>query len=139
MAGGVITFIAPSIGASAALSSLSAAIDLNGVASISATANSTAGNYAVTASAIGVTAPTSFSLTNQLPLTITSIAAVSPNPRDTAVSSIDVTFSEPINTSSLSSAALTLTDDGGANLINGGVTIACSTRATLTRSTACRA
>ena len=56
-------------------------------------------------------------------LTVTSIAAVSPNPRNSVVSSIDVTFSEPINTSSLTSGALTLTDDGGANLINGGVSL----------------
>ncbi len=58
-----------------------------------------------------------------LPLSISSITPVSPNPRNTAVSSIDVTFSEPINTSSLSPGALTLTDDGGANLINGGVSL----------------
>ena len=41
------------------------------------------------------------------------------NPRNTAVSAIDVTFSEPINTSSLAAGALTLTDNGGPNLING--------------------
>ena len=35
------------------------------------------------------------------PLTVASIAAVSPNPRNTAVSSINVTFSVPINPSSL--------------------------------------
>jgi len=57
------------------------------------------------------------------PLTITAIAAVSPNPRNTAVTAIDVTFSEPINTSSLSPGALTLTDNGGANLLSGGVTL----------------
>ena len=38
------------------------------------------------------------------PLTVTSIAAVSPNPRNTAVSSINVTFSVPINTSSPTAA-----------------------------------
>ena len=52
------------------------------------------------------------------PLSVGSIAAISPNPRNSYVSSIDVTFSEPINTSSLTSGALTLTDDGGSNLIN---------------------
>jgi RHS repeat-associated protein len=57
------------------------------------------------------------------PLTITSIAAVSPNPRNQAVSAIDVTFSIPINTSSLAPGALTLTDNGGANLINRGVSL----------------
>ena len=39
------------------------------------------------------------------PLTIASIAAVSPNPRNTAVSSINVTFSVPISTGSLTAGA----------------------------------
>ena len=38
------------------------------------------------------------------PLSVASIAPVSPNPRNTAVSSIDVTFSEPINVINLASA-----------------------------------
>ncbi|HEV3310540.1 MAG TPA: right-handed parallel beta-helix repeat-containing protein, partial [Chloroflexota bacterium] len=57
------------------------------------------------------------------PLFVSSIASVSPNPRNSAVSSIDVAFSEAINTSSLTVGALTLTDNGGANLINSGVTL----------------
>ena len=56
-------------------------------------------------------------------LSIKSIALVSPNPRTTAVSIIKVTFSEPINTSSLTAGALVLTDNGGANLINSSVTV----------------
>ncbi len=56
-------------------------------------------------------------------LSVSSFTPVSPNPRNSYVSSIDVTFSEPINTSSLTSGALTLTDDGGSNLINSGVSI----------------
>ena len=59
----------------------------------------------------------------QPPLAVSSIAAVSPSPRNSSVSSIDVTFSEPINNSSLTAGALTLTDDGGANLINGSVSL----------------
>ncbi len=54
-------------------------------------------------------------------LTSTSIASVTPNPRNAIVSAIDVTFSVPIDTSSLAPGALTMTDDGGSNLINGGV------------------
>ena len=50
------------------------------------------------------------------------ILAVSPNPYHVCPT-IDVTFSEPINTSSLTSGVLTLTDDGGPNLINGGVSL----------------
>ena len=68
--------------------------------------------------------PTSAQATTTVvsPLTITSIAAVSPNPRNTAVSSIDVTFSEPINLTTFTDAALTLTDNGGSNLITSAVT-----------------
>ena len=46
-------------------------------------------------------------------MTVTSIAAVSPNPRNTTVSSIDVTFSMPINAAASTAGALTLTDNGG--------------------------
>jgi hypothetical protein len=56
-------------------------------------------------------------------LSVSSFTPVSPNPRNTSVSSVDVTFSEPINTSSLVAGALTLTDGGGSNLIKGGVSL----------------
>ncbi len=56
------------------------------------------------------------------PFTITAISPVSPNPRNTPVSTIDVTFSEPINLNTLT-AGLTLSDNGGSNLINGAVTV----------------
>ena len=52
-------------------------------------------------------------------VTLTAISSVAPNPRNTPVSSIDVTFSEPINTASLSAGALTLTDNGTAVTISG--------------------
>ncbi len=48
------------------LSASSAAADANGLASVTATANATAGTYGVTASAAGVTSQASFSLTNQI-------------------------------------------------------------------------
>jgi Ca2+-binding RTX toxin-like protein len=57
------------------------------------------------------------------PLTISSIAAVTPNPRNSAVSSIDVTFNQPVNTSSLAAGALTLTDNNRPNLITAAVTL----------------
>ncbi len=50
-------------------------------------------------------------------LSVSSIAAVSPNPRNSTVSSIDVTFSEPVNLTTFTDSALTLTDNGGPNLI----------------------
>ena len=55
------------------------------------------------------------------PALVVNISNISPT--HSAVSTIDVTFSEPINTSSLSPGALTLTDDGGPNLITGGVSL----------------
>ncbi len=54
-------------------------------------------------------------------LTIASIATVSPNPRNTAVSGVSVAFSVPINLSSLTAGALTLTDNNGPNLITSAV------------------
>ncbi len=64
VAGGVIAFAAPSSGATATLSGATATIGSNGVASVNATANNTAGTYRVTASAAGAAAPASFTLTN---------------------------------------------------------------------------
>jgi len=81
--------------------------------SISATATDPAGN----------TSEFSADITVASPLAISSITPVSPNPRNTSVSTVDVTFSEAINTSSLAPGALTLTDNGGANLINNGVSL----------------
>jgi hypothetical protein len=57
-------------------------------------------------------------------LAITSIAAVSPNPRNSVVSSIEVTFSQPVKLSTFTGSALTLVDNGGNNLITSAVTIA---------------
>jgi hypothetical protein len=56
-------------------------------------------------------------------LAISSIAAVSPNPRNTAVSSVDITFNEPINPGAIAAGALTLTDDGGPDLITSAFTV----------------
>ncbi len=48
---------------------------------------------------------------------------VSPDPRNTAVSSISVSLSETINPANFKDGALSLTDNGGHNLITGAVTI----------------
>ena len=71
VAGGTVTFSAPTSGASAILSATTATIDTNGQAGVTATANGTTGSYTVTASASGAATPASFSLTNQ-----TTIATV---------------------------------------------------------------
>jgi hypothetical protein len=52
------------------------------------------------------------------PLTITAVAAVAPDPRTTPVSTIDVTFSEPVDPSTFDDQDLSLTDNGGPNLIS---------------------
>ncbi len=58
------------------------------------------------------------------PLSVTSISAVSPNPRKTAVSSIDVTFSRPVNLGTFTDSALSLSVNGGPSLITDAVTTA---------------
>ncbi len=67
VAGGVLTFTAPSSGASARLSSGTSTIGSNGVASVTATANSIPGSYSVTASAAGSVSSVAFALTNNGP------------------------------------------------------------------------
>ncbi len=64
--GVTVNFTAPASGASALLSATSVVTDANGVAQITASANGTAGAYAVVATATSglVAAPFSFSLTN---------------------------------------------------------------------------
>lgn len=63
-AGVVVNFAAPETGASATLSASSATTGANGVASITATANSTSGNYTVLASVPGFSTTAQFNLTN---------------------------------------------------------------------------
>ena len=65
VAGVTVTFSAPASGASASLSSGTATTNGSGVASITATANGTAGSYNVSATAAGVASPAVFALTNQ--------------------------------------------------------------------------
>lgn len=60
----VVTFAAPSSGASASLGAPSATTDGSGFATITASANTTAGAYTVSASVGGVATPASFGLTN---------------------------------------------------------------------------
>ena len=52
-------------------------------------------------------------------LTVSSITTISPNPRNSPVSVINVGFNEPTSTTSLTPADASLTDDGGPNLIGG--------------------
>ena len=72
--GSTIGFSAPSSGASAKLSASAAFTDAMGLASVIARANATAGTYAVTASATGVTSPASYNLTNQIQPSFSGLA-----------------------------------------------------------------
>ena len=63
VAGVTVNFAVPASGASASLSASSSVTDVNGQASVNATANTVAGTYNVTASAAGLASAT-FSLTN---------------------------------------------------------------------------
>ncbi len=57
------------------------------------------------------------------PMSVTSITPASPNPRNTPVATLDVTFSVPIEAVNFTLGAITLTDNGGLNLINSGVSL----------------
>ena len=62
--GVMVTFTPPGSGASAALSATTATTDCNGEASVTATANGTAGSYVVSAAAGGISGTATFDLTN---------------------------------------------------------------------------
>ncbi len=54
---------------------------------------------------------------------VQSISPISPNPRNVPVSSINLTFSKPINLGTFDRNALTLTLNGGVNLIDNNVIV----------------
>jgi hypothetical protein len=74
--GGVVTFTAPSIGASASLSSTTVTVGTNGVAQVTAIANSTHGSYDVIASIAGG-ATVDFVLTNVAQLSFLGVTGQS--------------------------------------------------------------
>src|SRR5204862_4896631 len=91
----------------------------------------TDGNYVLTVVASGVqdglgnagtgTGTTNWTMETVAP-TVTSVESIS-SPRSTAVSTIDFTFSEAINAGTLDFSDLTLTRNGGANLLTASQTI----------------
>ena len=94
----------------------SLALDLaNGANPLDVTADDGAGNVSPAAT-LNV-------FVNETPPQISSLAAVGPNPRNSPVGSIDVTLSKAINLDTFTTANLSLTDDGGPNLITSAVTI----------------
>lgn len=105
-----MTFAAP--GSSAVLSSPTAATSCDGLASITATANTLAGTYSVTASAAGVAPPASFSLTNTAGAA-QAIAFVEP-PADTPAGSA---MTPPV--------AVSLKDGSNNPIVDTSVTLTC--------------
>ncbi len=88
--GVTVTFTIPTSGASAVLSSMTAVTDLNGTASVSATANMIPGAYQVSAMFPGATLGALFNLTNLPPpvftvTTLTDDVAFIPTPDGSAV------------------------------------------------------
>ncbi|MDP3236610.1 MAG: Ig-like domain-containing protein [Myxococcales bacterium] len=146
VAGRTVTFTAPAMGASAALST-PAVTNAAGQAQVTATANATPGGpYSVTASTAGVTTPATFALTNTAGAPA-SIATVSGTPQTTVVNTafgaplvvvvrdsannpvpgVVVTFTAPATGASAAFTGSTTTDASGqvsltatANSVAGG-------------------
>ena len=104
VSGVTVAFTVPASGASASLSDAHKTTDATGHASVTATANGTAGNYTVTAAVVGVPVPAGFSLTN------------------VAAGAAHLVFTQqPVSTTAgatISAVSVKLTDSGG-NPING--------------------
>lgn len=116
--GGQVTFTSPTSGASAVLTGSPATIAADGTASVTATANSSAGPYSVTASATGAASAVTFALRNIGTQTITfaplpdKIYGDAPiNLGATASSGLAVTYTIA-GPASLASNALTITGAG---------------------------
>jgi hypothetical protein len=80
----VVEFTVPGSGAAAGLTASTATTDANGQVSVEASANSTAGGYAVTASVNGVATPAPFPLTNT-PGAPANVVSTSGTPQSTTV------------------------------------------------------
>ena len=92
--GATVTFTAPASGPGAGLSSTSVQTDVNGTASVIATANGFAGGYAITAAVSGVSTSASFSLTNN-----------KGTPTLTWATPADITYGTALGTSQLNASA----------------------------------
>ncbi len=126
--GGVITFTAPTSGASAKLSASSVTI-AGGSASVTATANSSVGSYTISASTLGAAAKANFQLTN---LTTTPTVAVVAS-AGSVVSGQSVTFTATVTAPGGGTPTGTVTfTDGGTVL--GTASLDGSGAATLTTS-----
>jgi hypothetical protein len=102
------------------------------------------GNYQMTVNGLGtsdlwdnnagnVSASTQWAKGNAASV-VQSISAIMPNPRNTPVTSVTVTFDKAINAATFDYNDLTLTLNGGPNLINGAVTVTTQTASSFTVS-----
>lgn len=132
--GGVtVAFTTPASGASAELSAAQAITDATGRASVTATANTIAGSYLVTASTAGVSGPVSFALTNVA--AGAAILAFVQQPASTTagatISAVAVKLTDS-GGNPLSGAALMLSAQGGSGTLEGTVTGTTDTTGTAT-------
>ncbi len=90
-------------------------------------AGNTYGFYSVATDNAGNVQPTPAAAQQTIeilsPMSVVAIAPAVPNPRNAPVSMLNVTFSVPIESVNFSAGAITLTDNGGPNLLTGGVAL----------------
>jgi serine protease AprX len=82
VAGGQVSFSAPGSGASATFTGNPATIGASGTASLTVTANDVLGSYVVTATALGVSTPAQFELSNVEGVSTTTTLTSAPNPSE---------------------------------------------------------
>jgi len=97
-----------------------------------ASLNADDGNYELTVLGAGITDYGANPVANKASIqwalgftapVVASLEPVTPDPRNTPVSTLDVTFSRPMNPLTVDATDLTLTRDGGPNLLGAGVTV----------------
>jgi adhesin/invasin len=118
-----VTFTKPASGASATLSASTAVTDQNGQASITATANTIAGAYQVSASVSGVATPAVFSLTNVAgaPSQIVFVTQPGNTPAGSTINAVTVQVSGPYGNPN-AGVTVTMTAQGGAGTLMGTTT-----------------
>jgi adhesin/invasin len=133
VSGATVTFAAPASGPSATLSAAQAITDATGGATVTATANSIAGSYTVTASVSGVTGTAAFALTNVA--AGASVLAFVQQPVSTTagatISAVTVKLTDSGN-NPVSGVAVTLTAQGGSGTLEGTLTVATDVTGTAT-------
>ena len=122
--GVTVTFAAPASGASTSPSVATAATGSNGIASLTATANTIAGTYSVLASVSGVATPASFTLTNIASVTVPSgVYVLDPTAGGALTLSGSAGINVPGNVIVDSSSTSALTISGSASIRAGAIEV----------------